>query len=211
MATSLPAAGGGVKGKRSVCCGRRARKVLRHRRERRAPQTVHNRQPVCRLPPYNPNGRHKNIPARLSRDIEICKEILLAGLFNSNGHGNGHTDHGVVTCAQEAHHFHIKPHLRWCLHWDTTTFSAGNPIFHKTRSTSFESMMMCFPSLGTSYHIMCSRNKCFNLNYTPRTSFIIFSHLLRSTKSNEAFPILSASKNKLKKDFLFADLSNNIG
>ena len=138
-------------------------------------------------------------------------KILLQSLFNSNSHGDGHTDHGVVTCAQEAHHFHIKPHLRWCLHWDTTTFSAGNPIFHKTRSTSFESMMMCFPSLGTSYHIMCSRNKCFNLNYTPRTSFIIFSHLLRSTKSNEAFPILSASKNKLKKDFLFADLSNNIG
>ena len=138
-------------------------------------------------------------------------KTLLQRLLNSDSHGNGHTDHGVVTSAQEAHHFHIKPHLRWCLHWDTTTFSAGNPIFHKTRSTSFESMMMCFPSLGTSYHIMCSRNKCFNLNYTPRTSFIIFSHLLRSTKSNEAFPILSASKNKLKKDFLFADLSNNIG
>ena len=138
-------------------------------------------------------------------------EKLLQRFLNNDSNANGHADHGVVACAQEAHHFHIKPHLRWCLHWDTTTFSAGNPIFHKTRSTSFESMMMCFPSLGTSYHIMCSRNKCFNLNYTPRTSFIIFSHLLRSTKSNEAFPILSASKNKLKKDYLFADLSNNIG
>ena len=31
---------------------------------------------------------------------------LLHCLFHSNSHGNGHTDHGVVTCAQEAHHFH---------------------------------------------------------------------------------------------------------
>ena len=110
------------------------------------------------------------------------QEILLASFFNSNSHGNGHTDHGVVACAQEAHHLNIKPHLRWCLHWDTTTFSAGNPIFHKTRSTSFESIMMCFPSLGTSYHIMCSRNKCFNLNYTPSH---IFYHLFTSFKINQ--------------------------
>ena len=128
MATSLPAAGGGVKGKRSVCCGRRARKVLRHRRERRAPQTVHNRQPVCRLPPYNPNGRHKNIPARLSRDIEICKEILLAGLFNSNSHGNGHTDHGVVTSAQEAHHFHVQAAKRRLLCCSATVFAYLIPM-----------------------------------------------------------------------------------
>ena len=32
---------------------------------------------------------------------EIAK--LLQRLLNSNSHGNGHADHGVVTCAQEAH------------------------------------------------------------------------------------------------------------
>ncbi len=31
-------------------------------------------------------------------------KTLLQRLLNSNSHGNGHTDHGVVTCAHEAHH-----------------------------------------------------------------------------------------------------------
>ena len=35
------------------------------------------------------------------------EELLLQGLLNSNSHGNGHTDHGVVTCAQEAHHLNV--------------------------------------------------------------------------------------------------------
>ena len=30
------------------------------------------------------------------------EELLLQGLLNSNGHGDGHADHGVVTSAQEA-------------------------------------------------------------------------------------------------------------
>ena len=30
---------------------------------------------------------------------------LLQSLLNSNGHSDGHADHGVVACAQEAHHF----------------------------------------------------------------------------------------------------------
>ena len=32
---------------------------------------------------------------------------LFQSLFDSNSNANGHTDHGVVTCAQEAHHFHV--------------------------------------------------------------------------------------------------------
>ena len=40
------------------------------------------------------------------------EELLLQSLFNSNSHGNGHADHGVVACAQEAHHFHVKSALR---------------------------------------------------------------------------------------------------
>ena len=35
------------------------------------------------------------------------RNYLLQRLLNSNSHGNGHTDHGVVTCAQEAHHLNV--------------------------------------------------------------------------------------------------------
>ena len=42
------------------------------------------------------------------KDPKVSKSLinqgLLAGLFDSNGHGNGHTDHGVVTGADETHH-----------------------------------------------------------------------------------------------------------
>ena len=34
-------------------------------------------------------------------------KTLLQRLLNSNSNANGHTDHGVVTCAQEAHHLHV--------------------------------------------------------------------------------------------------------
>ena len=33
--------------------------------------------------------------------------LLLQAFLNSDSHGNGHADHGVVACAQEAHHFHV--------------------------------------------------------------------------------------------------------
>ena len=42
-----------------------------------------------------------------------CK--LLACLFDSHSHGNGHTNHGVVTSADEAHHLNasgLQPQLR---------------------------------------------------------------------------------------------------
>jgi len=35
-------------------------------------------------------------------DFYLQKKLLLQGLLNSNSHGNGHADHGVVACAQEA-------------------------------------------------------------------------------------------------------------
>ena len=38
----------------------------------------------------------------MSRDILGCKKVLLEALLNSNSHGNGHADHGIVACAQEA-------------------------------------------------------------------------------------------------------------
>ena len=34
----------------------------------------------------------------MSRDILGCKKVLLEALLNSNSHGDGHTDHGVVAC-----------------------------------------------------------------------------------------------------------------
>ena len=48
----------------------------------------------------------------LTHTKAIWEELLLQGLLNSNSHGNGHADHGVVACAQEAHHFHVKSALR---------------------------------------------------------------------------------------------------
>ena len=36
--------------------------------------------------------------------------LLLQRFLNSNSHGNGGADHGVVAHAQEAHHFHVGRH-----------------------------------------------------------------------------------------------------
>ncbi len=50
-----------------------------------------------------------------SKKFAICKVLavktLLQGLPGSNSQVNGHTDHGVVTSAQEAHHLNVKPPL----------------------------------------------------------------------------------------------------
>ena len=35
------------------------------------------------------------------------EELLLQGLLNSDSHGDGHADHGVVASAQEAHHLDV--------------------------------------------------------------------------------------------------------
>ena len=35
---------------------------------------------------------------------------LLACLFDSNCNSNSHTNHGVVTCADETHHFYVSGH-----------------------------------------------------------------------------------------------------
>ncbi len=50
----------------------------------------------------NKNGFCETAEAILRYDLR-----LLASLFNSNSHGNGHTDHGVVTNAQEAYHLNV--------------------------------------------------------------------------------------------------------
>ena len=117
--------------------------------------------------------------------------LLLQRLLNSNSHGDGHTDHGVVARAQEAHHFHVKSAWRRLCACGAGTFWAGSPTFRKTRSTSHESSMLCFPFLGVSYHINCSRNKMFWLNYT---TFII---IISSVSSFNIFQS-SATKSKRK-------------
>ena len=73
-------------------------------------------------------------------------KILLQRLLNSNSHGNGHADHGVVACAQEAHHLNVKSACRRLSACGAGAFGAGSPTFHKTSSTSYESSMLCFPS-----------------------------------------------------------------
>ena len=117
-------------------------------------------------------------------------KTLLQTFLNSDSHGNGHADHGVGACAQEAHHLNVKSACRRLCACGAGTFGAGSPTFRKTRSTSPESSMLCFPSMGTSYHITCSRNKPLELNCTT-------SHQL-STAGNilEHLPIICLSTHK---------------
>ena len=56
------------------------------------------------------------------------KKLLLQGLLNSNSHGNGHTDHGVVTCAQEAHHLNVQAAKRRLLCCSATGFAYLIPM-----------------------------------------------------------------------------------
>ena len=70
------------------------------------------------------------------------------------------------------------------------TFGAGSPTFRKTRSTSPESGMLCFPSTGTSYHIMCSRNKTFELSWTS------LHHLSTATINSEHITSIASSTHK---------------
>ena len=50
-----------------------------------------------------PRGRFVNRPYETLENRE-----LLAGLFDSNCNSNGHTNHGVVTCADESHHLYAS-------------------------------------------------------------------------------------------------------
>ena len=50
-----------------------------------------------------PLGRFTNRPYETLENRE-----LLACLFDSNRNRGGHTNHGVVTCADETHHLYVK-------------------------------------------------------------------------------------------------------
>ena len=52
--------------------------------------------------------RSKKVTSAKSRGHNCQGMKLLQAFLNSDSHGNSHTDHGVVTSAQEAHHFHMK-------------------------------------------------------------------------------------------------------
>ena len=47
-----------------------------------------------------PRGRFVNRPYETREN-----QGLLVRFLNSNSNSNGHTNHGVVTCADETHHF----------------------------------------------------------------------------------------------------------
>ena len=55
-------------------------------------------------------------------------KILLQGLLNSDSNTNGHADHGVVACAQEAHHFHVQAAKRRLLCCSATGFAYLIPM-----------------------------------------------------------------------------------
>ena len=54
---------------------------------------------ICRGHSRMPRGRFVNDPYE-----SLMDQGLLACFLNGNGNRNGHTDHGVVTCADETHH-----------------------------------------------------------------------------------------------------------
>ena len=99
---------------------------------------------------------------------------LLLGFFDGNGHGDSHADHGVVTCAQEAHHFDVKSACRRLCACGAGTFRAGSPTFSKTRSTSHESRMLCFPSWAFLTTSSVQETICLSFLYKP---FVLLSRV----------------------------------
>ena len=74
------------------------------------------------------NGQKRKTEQKKNSQTEVQESLkfdektwfygLLACLFDSNCNSYGHTDHGVVTCADEAHHFYALESWRqpfWCI------------------------------------------------------------------------------------------------
>ena len=51
-------------------------------------------------------GRSQNAPTDGSKTL--INQGLLASFLNSYSYSHGHTNHGVVTCADETHHLDVK-------------------------------------------------------------------------------------------------------
>ena len=106
-------------------------------------------------PPWVSNAQHcewesRNLPVAGCHFAHGRKRrrsfLLLQCFLNSNSHGNGSADHGVVAHAQEAHHFYIKSALRRLCGDFSRTFGAVSPTFRKTRDTSIFSIGCAFLS-----------------------------------------------------------------
>ena len=65
--------------------------------------------------------------------------LLLQRFLNSNSHGDGHTDHGVVASAQEAHHFHVKSACRRLFAWGARSFY----VISQIRTHIVSGFVMC--------------------------------------------------------------------
>ena len=64
------------------------------------------------------------------------KALLLLALSNSDSHGDGSADHGVVAHAQKAHHFHGRNRLWRFLNWGTRVPEEVSLSFLNARHTS---------------------------------------------------------------------------
>ena len=58
------------------------------------------------LPKFLEKGTGKTLFSKRFSPNKSKTIKLLRSLFDSNCNGNGHTNHGVVTCADETHHFY---------------------------------------------------------------------------------------------------------
>ena len=76
--------------------------------------------------------------------VLVCEMKLLLALSNCNSASHGHTDHGVVAGAQEAHHLHIKSACRRLLHWGTRVSAEVIISFYLVANTASSLRMMWF-------------------------------------------------------------------
>ena len=98
---------------------------------------------------------------------------LLLAFSNCNSAGHGHTDHGVVACAQEAHHLHIKSACRRLCHWAARVSAEVIISFYLVANTASSPRMMWF--LFSIVQILSFVN-FGEVNRPFRTSFNLFQH-----------------------------------
>ena len=112
--------------------------------------------------------------------VLVCEMKLLLAFSNCNSASHGHTDHGVVASAQEAHHLHIKSACRRLCLWAARVSAEVIISFYLVANTASSPRMMwflfsiiqplSFVNLG---EVNRPFGTSFNLFQHPRTRSII--------------------------------------
>lgn len=105
------------------------------------------------------------------------KFFLLQALRNSDGHGDGGTDHRIVAHAEEAHHFHGHSTNRWSVETLAGTSGRGTLISCILENTSVAKRALCFDYNDIISHDLFTKQWGSELKYTLERLFYIFEHL----------------------------------